>query len=51
MKKKLVNLSRMEYGVKVWRPEGELQENDRINNMSCKEIINVHGLAACNKTK
>ena len=38
----------------VWRcvgPVGWLLKNDRLNNMSCKEIMKVHGLVSINKAK
>jgi SNF2 family DNA or RNA helicase len=28
----------------VWGPEGRLQENDRINKISFKEVMKVHRL-------
>ena len=34
----------MECGVKLWGREGRLQENDRINKMSCKDTMKVHRL-------
>ena len=37
--------------MKVWGAEGGLQENDRINYMSCKEIIKVHGRVSSNNVK
>ena len=40
----MVILSRMECGVKLWGPEGRLQENDRINKMSRKDRMKVHRL-------
>jgi hypothetical protein len=47
----MVNLSRIEYCVNVWGPEGGLQENDKINDMSFKEIIKVHGIVDSNNAK
>jgi len=49
--KELANLSIMEHGVKVWGPVGRLPESDRINNMSCKEVMKVHRIVAINKSK
>jgi hypothetical protein len=41
----------MEYGVNVWGSEGRLQENDRINKMSYKDIMNVYKLDMANMAK
>jgi len=41
----------MEYGVKVCGPEGRLQENDRINKKSRKDIIKVRRLDTANMAK
>ena len=49
--KDLVNLSGMEYGVKLWGPEGRLQENDRISKKSSKDIMKVHRLCTTNIAK
>jgi hypothetical protein len=38
----------MEYDVKLWGPEGKLQENDRISKMSCKDMMKVHRLDTAN---
>ena len=38
----------------VWScvgPGGRLHKNDRINNMSCKEVMKVHRLVVINKDK
>jgi hypothetical protein len=49
--KELLNLFTMEHGVEAWGPERRLQENDKIHNMSCKNVMNVHRLVANNKSK
>jgi len=41
----------MEYCVNVWGPEGGVQANDRINDMSFKEIIKVQGIVDSNNAK
>jgi hypothetical protein len=41
----------MEYGAEVWGPEGGLQENDRFNKTSCKEIMKLHRLDTTNNSK
>jgi hypothetical protein len=42
--KKLLISARFEHGVKFWGREGRLQENDKINNMPCKEVMKEHRL-------
>jgi hypothetical protein len=41
----------MEYVVNVWGPATRLQEKDRINKMSCKDIMKVYRLDTNNMAK